>query len=80
LFDVVVVEVKSVEALAPVLEAQLLTYLKLSGRRLGLLTNFNVPMLKQGIKRMIRRSVLTKECPGPCRPALVPPQGGINVI
>lgn len=51
--DVVIVEVKSLEALAPVHEAQLLTYLKLSGRRLGFLINFNVALLKQGIKRMI---------------------------
>ncbi len=50
---VVVVEVKSVDALAPVHEAQLLTYLRLSGRRLGFLINFNVVLLKQGIKRMI---------------------------
>lgn len=49
----VIVEVKSVEALAPVHEAQLLTYLRLSQRRLGLLINFNVALLKQGIKRMI---------------------------
>jgi GxxExxY protein len=45
--------VKSVDALAPVHEAQLLTYLRLSGRRLGFLINFNVVLLKQGIKRMI---------------------------
>jgi GxxExxY protein len=50
---VVVVEVKSVDALAPVHEAQLLTYLRLSGRRLGFLINFNVVLLKQGVKRMI---------------------------
>ncbi|MGQ0534293.1 MAG: GxxExxY protein [Caulobacteraceae bacterium] len=50
---VVIVEVKSVEALAPVHEAQVLTYLKLSSRRLGYLINFNVALLKQGIKRMI---------------------------
>lgn len=49
----VIVEVKSVEALAPVHEAQVLTYLKLSRRRLGYLINFNVVLLKQGIKRMI---------------------------
>jgi GxxExxY protein len=47
------VEVKSVDALAPVHEARLLTYLRLSGRRLGFLINFNVVLLKQGIKRMI---------------------------
>ena len=50
---VVIVEVKSADALAPVHEAQLLTYLRLSGRRLGFLINFNVVLLKQGIKRMI---------------------------
>lgn len=48
-----VVEVKSVEALAPVHEAQLLTYLRLSNTRLGFLINFNVALLKQGIKRMV---------------------------
>ena len=51
--DHVVVEIKAVEALAPVHEAQLLTYLRLSERRLGFLINFNVVLLKQGIKRMI---------------------------
>lgn len=51
--DIVVIEVKSVEALAPVHEAQLLTYLRLSNRRLGFLINFNVALLKQGIKRMV---------------------------
>ncbi len=49
----VIVEVKSVDALVPVHEAQLLTYLRLSGRRLGFLINFNVVLLKQGVKRMI---------------------------
>jgi GxxExxY protein len=49
--DCVIVELKSVEHLLPVFEAQLLTYLKLSGKRLGLLINFNVPRLKDGIKR-----------------------------
>jgi GxxExxY protein len=48
-----VVEVKSVEALAPIHEAQLLTYLRLGGWRVGLLINFNVPILKQGIPRKI---------------------------
>jgi GxxExxY protein len=49
-----VVELKAVEQLAPVHKAQLLTYLKLSGHKLGLLINFNVPVLKEGIKRIIR--------------------------
>lgn len=51
--DSVIVEVKAVAALTPLHEAQLLTYLRLSRRRLGLLINFNVALLKQGIKRMI---------------------------
>jgi len=49
----VVVELKSVDALAPVHEAQLLTYLKLSHCKVGLLINFNVPLLKDGIIRRI---------------------------
>ena len=49
----VVVELKSVEKMIPVFDAQLLTYLKLTGNRLGLLINFNVPVLKDGIKRMV---------------------------
>lgn len=53
--DLVVVEVKAVEKSLPVHEAQLLTYLRLSGKRLGYLINFNVPLLKEGIKRMVKR-------------------------
>ncbi|MBW4683518.1 MAG: GxxExxY protein [Komarekiella atlantica HA4396-MV6] len=49
----VVVELKAVEALIPVHKAQLLTYLKLSGYRLGLLINFNVPLIKDGIQRLV---------------------------
>ncbi len=49
----VVVEVKSVEVLAPIHDAQLLTYLRLGGWRLGLLINFNVEVLKNGIHRKI---------------------------
>jgi len=51
--DLVIVELKAVDKLAPIHEAQLLTYLKLSGKRLGLLINFNVLHLKDGIKRMV---------------------------
>jgi hypothetical protein len=47
------VELKSVEKVLQVHEAQLLTYLKLSGKRVGLLINFNVPLLKEGIYRRI---------------------------
>jgi len=48
----VIVELKAVEVLLPVHTAQLLTYLKLSGYRLGLLVNFNSATIKQGIKRI----------------------------
>ncbi len=48
-----IIEVKSVESMHPVFEAQLPTYLKLTGIRLGFLINFNVPLIKQGIKRMV---------------------------
>jgi GxxExxY protein len=51
--DHVIVEVKAVEKLLPVHEAQLLTYLKLFKKPVGLLLNFNVPLIKQGIKRMV---------------------------
>lgn len=50
--DMVVVEIKSIEAIAPIHRAQLLSYLKLSGKPLGLLLNFNVTLMKQGIVRM----------------------------
>ena len=46
-----IVELKACESLLPVHEAQLLTYLKLTKTKLGLLINFNVPLLKDGIKR-----------------------------
>ena len=49
----VVVEIKAVESLLPIHHAQLLTYLKLGGWKVGLLMNFNVPVLKQGIKRVV---------------------------
>jgi len=49
----VIVEIKSVESLADIHMAQILTYLKLSGCKLGLLANFNVRHLKDGIKRVI---------------------------
>ena len=51
--DLVIVELKSVDAIAPIHEAQLLSYLKLSGRNLGLLSNFNVTHLRDGIKRLV---------------------------
>ena len=51
--EVVLVELKSVEVLLPLHEAQLLTYLRLSGTRVGLLINFNVAVLKNGIRRRV---------------------------
>jgi len=48
-----VVELKCVDSLAPIHEAQLLTYLKISGLTVGLLINFNVPVLRRGIKRIV---------------------------
>ena len=49
----VIIELKSVNQLEPVHDAQLLTYLKLANKRYGLLLNFNVPVMKQGIKRLL---------------------------
>ena len=51
--DAVVVEAKSVEALAMIHEAQLITYLRLGGWKIGLLINFNVDVLKNGIRRKV---------------------------
>jgi GxxExxY protein len=53
----IVLELKSVEIILPIHEFQLLTYLKLSGKRLGLLINFNVPLLKDGIRRKINETL-----------------------
>ena len=53
----VVIEIKSVEALAPVHKKQLETYLRLVDLRLGLLINFNVPLIKDGIHRVVNRLV-----------------------
>ena len=51
--DEVIVELKAVETLLPIHDAQLLTYLKLTGCKVGLLINFNVPVLKDGIRRRV---------------------------
>ena len=55
--DQVVVEIKAVEQLIPIHDAQLITYLKLGGWCIGLLINFNVPILKQGIHRKIHGQI-----------------------
>jgi GxxExxY protein len=52
--DLVIVEIKAVETMNPVFTAQTLTYLKLTGKQLAFLINFNVPKIKDGIKRFIR--------------------------
>jgi len=51
--DAVVIELKSVDRIEPIHKAQLLTYLKLADKNLGLLINFNVPVLKDGILRLV---------------------------
>jgi GxxExxY protein len=53
--DTIVVELKTVDRLLPIHDAQLLTYLKLYDRQVGLLLNFNVPVLKDGIKRVVNK-------------------------
>jgi GxxExxY protein len=53
--NLVVVEFKTVEKLLPVHDAQLLSYLKLSGMSLGLLINFHVPVLKDGLRRIVNQ-------------------------
>ncbi|MEC4817191.1 MAG: GxxExxY protein [Scytonema sp. PMC 1069.18] len=54
--DILIVELKAVEKLSPIHEAQVISYLKMTKHPLGLLINFNVPILKQGIKRIILSS------------------------
>lgn len=49
----IVIELKSTEVMIPVFEAQLISYLRLTGKRLGYLINFNVPLVKNGIKRFV---------------------------
>ena len=55
--DKIIVELKAVENILPIHEVQLVTYLKLTGKALGLLINFNVPVLKNGIKRKINARI-----------------------
>lgn len=56
----IILELKSVEGILPIHEAQLVTYLKLSEKKLGLLINFNVPVLKDGIRRKINGNLTRK--------------------
>jgi GxxExxY protein len=57
--DTVIVELKSVETLSPIHAAQMLTYLKHSRKPVGLLINFNVPVLKDGVKRILNPDIVT---------------------
>jgi GxxExxY protein len=61
--DKVIVEIKAVDELAPIHQAQLLSYLKLSGCKVGLLINFNVPLLKDGIRRVVNGFPQTPRTP-----------------
>jgi GxxExxY protein len=65
--DTVILELKSIERLQPIHKAQLITYLRLAGKPLGLLMNFNEPLLKDGIARLVNSSGKTKS-PRPLRP------------
>jgi GxxExxY protein len=53
--DEVILELKSIEGILPVHEAQIISYLRLANKRLGFLINFNVPLLKQGFKRFVNK-------------------------
>lgn len=59
--DALIIELKAVNELLPVHQAQLLTYLKLERRSLGLLLNFNTPVLKNGIKRVVAGELFREE-------------------
>ena len=62
--DSLIIELKAVENVQPIHQAQLLTYLKLAQLPLGLLINFNVRVLKDGIKRMTTGDLFREEYPG----------------
>ena len=70
--DEIVVELKTVEALLPIHTAQVLTYLKLTGMRTGLLVNFNVSILKNGLRRLTRKENLPG-FPSSCEKPIHPP-------
>jgi hypothetical protein len=72
--DAIVVEIKSIEELLPIHDAQLLTYLRASEKRVGLLLNFNVVMLKNGLRRKVNHFTgsLPSSLPSPSSPRLSP--------
>jgi PD-(D/E)XK nuclease superfamily len=57
----VIVEIKAIDEVLPIHTMQLLTYLKASGKRVGLLINFNVPVLKKGLKRVVNHYTTARE-------------------
>jgi GxxExxY protein len=57
--DKIIIELKAVDQLNPVWEAQILSHLKLTNKNIGFLINFNVPLIKQGIKRYINKQSIT---------------------
>jgi len=67
----VIVEIKAVDQIAPIHEAQLISYLRLSGCKVGLLMNFNVARLKDGIQRMVN------DFPDPLRPSAISAVQGV---
>jgi GxxExxY protein len=71
--DLVVLELKCVEHLRPIHEAQLLTYLKLTGIPLGLLINFHVPTLREGLKRLVLNFPSSSSAPPRLRGSIPPP-------
>jgi GxxExxY protein len=71
--DAVVVELKTVDQLLPIHEAQLLTYLKLSGKKVGLLMNFNEPVLKKGLKRLVNQFPASSITPVTSAPSALEP-------
>jgi GxxExxY protein len=67
--DTIVVEIKAIEDMLPVHSAQLLTYLHSSNKRVGLLINFNVPILKNGLKRIVNRYAGPRPTPNVSAPS-----------
>jgi GxxExxY protein len=74
--DAVVLELKTVDHILPVHCAQLLTYLKLSGKRVGLLLNFNEPILKKGLKRLVNQFQDPTKAPVPSALSARQPEEG----
>jgi GxxExxY protein len=67
--DAIVIEIKAIEEMLPVHSAQLLTYLKSSNKRVGLLINFNVPILKNGLKRIVNHYAGPRPTPNVSAPS-----------